>query len=203
MGVVRQAVPDLVQLVDDFGNTSGQAGLSEVHTPPGRLHRGFSVFLIDAWARLLVQRRSPVRLHSAGLWTSSCTGHPLPGESTFRSAWRQLGEEMGIEAFGLTEVGTVRYRLPAPGLTAEDRIIEHEWHHVLVGMTLNTPSPDPVEIIDHRFVPLGDVEAEIDHLGFAACFPVAWRTAYPVLSLMTGPSTAGRQRRPRWAGSET
>jgi isopentenyl-diphosphate delta-isomerase len=202
MNASWQVPPNLVQLVDESGQTVGEADLSDAHTPPGCLHRGFSVFLIDSWARLLIQRRSAVRLHSAGLWTSSCCGHPLPGESPFRSAWRQLGEELGMEALGLNEVGAVRYKVSVPGMTEADRMVEYEWHHVFVGMALYAPSPDPLEVAEHSFVPLDEVNVALERMGFASWIPASWQVAFPFLSLMTGRSATPR-RSPQRADQES
>lgn len=36
---------ELVELVDDFGRYGGEVGMRGAHSPPGKRHRAFSVFL--------------------------------------------------------------------------------------------------------------------------------------------------------------
>ena len=68
---------DLI-LVNEHNRAVGQAEKTAVHAA-GLLHRAFSIFLLDAGGRLLVQRRSRRKYHSAGLWANSCCGHPRRG----------------------------------------------------------------------------------------------------------------------------
>ena len=74
-------MPQQLILVDERNRAIGSAEKSAVHRD-GLLHRAFSIFLVDAGGRLLLQRRSRAKYHSAGLWANSCCGHPRPGERT-------------------------------------------------------------------------------------------------------------------------
>lgn len=71
-GPANETVPDerepiLLELVDEAGTTTGTAEKLSAHQAPGRLHRAFSVFLLDERGRLLLQRRALSKYHSPGL----------------------------------------------------------------------------------------------------------------------------------------
>jgi len=53
-------------LVDERNRAIGSAGKDAVHRE-GLLHRAFSIFLVDAKGRLLLQQRSRQKYHSGGL----------------------------------------------------------------------------------------------------------------------------------------
>ncbi len=57
-----------VVLVDERNVELGVSSKEEAHRR-GLLHRAFSVFVFDGAGRLLLQRRSPSKYHSGGLWT--------------------------------------------------------------------------------------------------------------------------------------
>src|SRR6266542_2930166 len=108
-------------LVDERNRAIGSAEKWSVHHQ-GLLHRAFSVFLVDARGRLLLQRRSRAKYHSAGLWANSCCGHPRPGERTLAGARRRLREELGATAelrFGFR----ARYRTELPNGLIENEIV--------------------------------------------------------------------------------
>jgi len=82
-------------LVDERNRATGSAGKTAIHRA-GLLHRAFSIFVVDARGRIVVQQRSPDKYHSGGLWANSCCGHPRYGERTIAAARRRLGEELGV-----------------------------------------------------------------------------------------------------------
>src|SRR5262245_66331917 len=86
-----------VTLVDADDRPLGTMEKLQAHVE-GRLHRAFSVFVFDRAGRLLLQRRSEAKYHSAGLWSNTCCGHPRPDEPLEAAASRRLLEEMGFRA---------------------------------------------------------------------------------------------------------
>lgn len=142
----------------------GEAAKLDVHRT-GTLHRAFSVFVLDANGRVLLQRRAVGKYHSPGLWSNSCCGHPRPGEETGVAARRRLGEEMGIDA-DLTFLTSFIYS------AALDRgLTEHELDHVFVGSTVSLPHHDPVEVGAWRWM---DVAAVSDWLDAEPWAFTAW-----------------------------
>ena len=110
-----------------------EVGASEklvVHTQ-GQLHRAFSIFILrklESKIEVLLQQRSPIKYHSANLWSNTCCGHPRPGENIIDAAERRLCEEMGLSV-QLQKIGQFHYtaKLSDVGL------IENELDHVLIG----------------------------------------------------------------------
>ncbi|MBL9189160.1 MAG: isopentenyl-diphosphate Delta-isomerase [Opitutaceae bacterium] len=137
-------------VVNEQDRAIGRGEKLAVHAA-GRLHRAFSIFLVDARGRLLLQRRSRAKYHSAGLWANSCCGHPRPGERTLAAARRRLGEELGASAplrFGFK----ARYRTALP-----NGLVENEIVHVCFGpapaesaLALN---PSEVSAVDFLTLP--------------------------------------------------
>ena len=115
--------PEELILVDSRNRALGEAEKWAVHKK-GLLHRAFSIFLVDHEGRLLLQRRSAIKYHSAGLWANSCCGHPRPHERTLAAARRRLREELGarvpvvsidgldLKPFDFIDIGEI---LPASG----------------------------------------------------------------------------------------
>ncbi len=146
----------LVELVDEHGAGLGSCTVSAAHEPPGRLHRAFSVFLLDDDSRVLLQQRSAVKTRFPLRWANTCCGHPEPGATVADSAARRLVEEIGIGNVALTEVGVYTYYAEDP---ATGRV-EYEYDHVLVGRLpadRDTPLPDPDEVAGLRWVTPADL----------------------------------------------
>ncbi len=85
-----------MELVDTGGGAVGAATVDEAHRAPGRLHRAFSVVLVDGDGRLLLQQRAAVKTRFALRWANACCGHPAPGEPVTDAAQRRLAEELGV-----------------------------------------------------------------------------------------------------------
>jgi isopentenyl-diphosphate Delta-isomerase len=126
-------------LVDEGNRTVGTAGKEATHRE-ARLHRAFSIFMVDDRGRILLQQRSRKKYHSGGLWANSCCGHPRPGERTLAAARRRLGEELGVDAalrFGFF----ARYRADL-----DHGMHENELVYVFFGHLTGEPKPDPAEV---------------------------------------------------------
>ena len=142
-------------LVNETNRAVGRAEKRAVHES-GLLHRAFSIFLVDGNGRLLLQRRSRTKYHSAGLWANSCCGHPRPGESTLRAAGRRLGEELGANS-GLRYAFQARYRTVLPNKLTENEIVYVYFGRAPDEFTLN---PSEVSEIGWMTLPrlLNDIE---------------------------------------------
>jgi isopentenyl-diphosphate delta-isomerase len=148
-----------VELVGVDGEPVGECSVIEAHTPPGRLHRAFSVVLFDAAGRTLLQRRAAAKSRFGGLWSNSCCSHPAPGEPPTGAAVRRIAEELRLDVGTLTEAGRFTYE-------AADLVggcVEHEYDHVLVGELASggDPDPDPAEVDDWRWVDVASLRSEM------------------------------------------
>jgi isopentenyl-diphosphate Delta-isomerase len=121
----------------------------------GKLHRAFSVFVVNAHGEMLLQRRALDKYHSGGLWSNTCCSHPRPGETTAAAAHRRLREEMGFDCT-LSPLYRFVYRAELDG-----GMIEHECDTVLIGVHNDDPAPDPVEVSDWRWISPVDLAQEL------------------------------------------
>lgn len=140
----------LVELVDAAGAATGSCTVAEAHTAPGRLHRAFSVLLLDDQGRFLVQQRAAGKTRFALRWANACCGHPAPGQTVRDAAAQRLIEEIGLPGVPLYEAGVHPYRAEDPRTGR----VEHEYDHVVVGrVPVDQPlSPDPAEVADLRWL---------------------------------------------------
>ncbi len=150
----------LVELVDDTGRATGETTVSAAHQPPGRLHRAFSVLLLDRDGRVLLQRRAAAKTRFPLRWGNSCCGHPAPGDSPAVAANRRLQEELGVGPITLTEIGVYVYYAEDPTTGR----VEFEYDHVLRGDLPPdaTLRPDPAEVAELRWVDPTDLETDLD-----------------------------------------
>jgi isopentenyl-diphosphate delta-isomerase len=151
----------LVELVDQDGTATGSTTVEEAHRSPGQLHRAFSVFLLDASGRILLQQRAAIKTRFPLRWANTCCGHPEPGQSLSDAAARRLVEEIGVGGGALTEVGVYSYYAEDP---ATGRV-EYEYDHVLLG---ELPAdrkllPDPTEVATVRWVTPEELQDGLTH----------------------------------------
>ncbi len=121
----------------------------------GKLHRAISVFIFHPDGRMLLQKRAQDKYHSGGLWTNTCCSHPRPNERTLDAAHRRLQEEMGFDC-DLTEVHSFVYKTEFP-----NGLIEHEYDHVLVGISDQPPVLHPEEADDWKWIELKALQEDI------------------------------------------
>ncbi|OWU64695.1 MAG: isopentenyl-diphosphate delta-isomerase [Armatimonadetes bacterium Cent15-Ar3] len=149
-------VEELLQVVNERGETIGSIEKLAAHQNGGTWHRAISVFLSNSAGEVLIQQRSDSKYHFAGKWANSCCSHPWPGEKPLSAAMRTAERELGIEA-SLTELGAFRYSASdsVSGLT------EKELDHVFVGQW-NAEIPFcEAEVAAVRWISLPQLRAEI------------------------------------------
>lgn len=150
---------DDVILVDEKDNEVGFMNKLETHQK-GLLHRAFSILIFNSKNELLLQKRSMHKYHSGGLWSNSCCSHPKPGEALTNAASRRLQEELGLNC-SLNFAFSFKYKIKfINGLT------EHEFDHVFIGQTDDTPKINKMEIDDWKYAKcehiLSDMETNPD-----------------------------------------
>lgn len=141
-------------LVDERNRAVGRGEKWAVHRE-GRLHRAFSIFLVDEKGRVLLQRRSAAKYHSAGLWANSCCGHPRPGERTLAAARRRLREELGASA-RLRYGFSARYRTELP-----NGLVENELVYVYFGRLEGAITLNPAEVSEVAWMMLIQLRKDI------------------------------------------
>lgn len=174
--------PILLELVDEAGTTIGTAEKLSAHRAPGRLHRAFSVFLLDDDGRMLLQRRATGKYHSPGVWSNSCCGHPYPGEPPFAAAARRVAEELGMGPDLMLAAGTVRYHHPDPA----SGLVEREYNHLFVGRVSEELHPDPAEVGEVRFAGPEELAALRGSYRFSVWFGTVLDAARPAIRQIAG-----------------
>ncbi|MBG6212178.1 isopentenyl-diphosphate delta-isomerase [Cryobacterium sp. CAN_C3] len=134
----------LVELVDEHGQHQGSLEKIAAHTAPGRLHRAFSVFLVDDSGRVLLQKRAASKYHWPGAWSNSCCGHPQSAETVIDEAVARVYEELRIRVRSAKQLGLVSYRFE----DYKTGLVEHEFNHVIVGYYSRTATWNPEEVSD-------------------------------------------------------
>lgn len=145
---------DHVVLVDEHRNAQGVAPRATVHTTDTPLHLAFSCYVYRPNGDLLLTRRSLAKVAWPGVWTNSFCGHPRLHESFEQTIERYAAHELGMELQSLhCALPSFRYRaVDASG------IVENEICPVYVATAQGEPSPNPDEVMDHRWVPTAEAE---------------------------------------------
>ncbi|MDB4891636.1 MAG: Isopentenyl-diphosphate delta-isomerase [Gemmatimonadetes bacterium] len=166
----RALLDENVVLVDVEDHEVGVASKLKAHQD-GQLHRAFSVLVFDSSGSMLLQRRSALKYHSAGLWSNSCCGHPRPGEDLTQAAQRRLREELGLDVALHPEFSFIYEAALEGGMH------EHELDHVFVGYSDADPVPDPGEVSEWRRVAPRELMREMsaDPAAFTVWFDILMR----------------------------
>jgi isopentenyl-diphosphate delta-isomerase len=147
-----------VVLLDDFGHEIGTALKSSVHGTDTALHLAFSCHVIDDEGRVLVTRRALGKTTWPGVWSNSFCGHPRPAEPLLAAVRRRAEYELGIELFDI-ELALPLFRYRATDATG---IVEHEVCPVYTARTNDTPTLNPLEVVDAQWVEPADLAASLE-----------------------------------------
>jgi isopentenyl-diphosphate delta-isomerase len=143
-----------VILVDEKDNPVGLMEKLKAHQE-ARLHRAFSVFIINKKGELLLQQRAQHKYHSPGLWTNTCCSHQRPGETNIEAGRRRLREEMGMEC-ELEDAFWFIYKAEF-----DNGLTEHELDHVMVGYSEDNPEVNSDEVADFKWMDLEAVKQDM------------------------------------------
>ena len=87
---------ELLDIVDEQGNFTGQVMEREKAHDLNLLHWEIAVFFVNDNKELLLQKRSPNKRFSPNKW-GLCAGHVDSGETPDSTALREIKEELGIK----------------------------------------------------------------------------------------------------------
>lgn len=145
---------DYVILVDENDKQLGTMEKIQAHRE-AKLHRAFSVFILNNNNELLLQRRALNKYHSPGLWTNTCCSHPRPNENSVDAAKRRLTEEMGISC-ELKELFSFIYKTEF-----ENGLTEHEFDHVFIGHFSDSFTFNQHEVAETKWQSLNSIREEL------------------------------------------
>lgn len=93
-----KSAQDSIDVLNEQGIKTGEVlSRSEIHRQ-GKVHRAVHLYLLDGSGQLLLQRRSRHVDHYPGMFSISVTGHVDAGECSSEAVYRELEEELGINA---------------------------------------------------------------------------------------------------------
>ena len=97
---MNRRMGELLDIVDEQGNPTGETADREVVHRCGLPHRTAHVWLLrrnpEGRSEVLLQRRAPDKDSFPGCWDISSAGHIPAGEEWLPSALRELKEELGL-----------------------------------------------------------------------------------------------------------
>ena len=146
-----------VILVDKDDNEIGVEDKMEAHRNGGKLHRAFSIFVLNSKGEVMIQKRAESKYHSPGLWANACCSHPRVGESLEIAAHRRLKEEMGFDC-KLKEFFTLTYKLKL-----DNNLWEWEFDHIFIGRFDSNPDPNPEEVAEWKWVDLNKLKEDVSN----------------------------------------
>ncbi|MEM9480164.1 MAG: 16S rRNA (adenine(1518)-N(6)/adenine(1519)-N(6))-dimethyltransferase RsmA [Verrucomicrobiota bacterium] len=88
---------ELFDVVDENNEVVAQKPRHEVHAE-GLRHRAIHIFVYNKKGELFLQKRTHLKDACPGLWDSSAAGHLDAGEDYATAAFRELEEELGVQA---------------------------------------------------------------------------------------------------------
>lgn len=87
-------------VTDENGNKTGKKKLRKHVHRDGDFHRAVDVWILNSKNELLIQKRSASKDSYPSMWEVSCSGHISAGDSSLKSAVRELEEELGLKVEG-------------------------------------------------------------------------------------------------------
>jgi isopentenyl-diphosphate delta-isomerase len=134
-----------VILVDELDNITGYCEKLLTHQS-GKLHRAFSVFIVNSKKELLIQKRAFSKYHSGGLWSNTCCSHFTSDIELEKQVEVRLYQEMGI-SISLKWIFNYRYHV-----TFENGLQENEIAYSYLGFSDESPVSDPSEVDEWKYI---------------------------------------------------
>ena len=131
---------DTMILVDSDDNVIGCDEKEACHLVPAKLHRAFSIFIVNSKGEMLIHRRSSLKKTWPGFWTNACCSHPRKDESLEEATGKRLFFEMGFTC-PLTYLFHFEYKADYDGVYGENEV-----DHVFLGFYDGPVNPNRDEV---------------------------------------------------------
>lgn len=142
---------DEIILVNHRDKTLGYGEKDSCHRTPAKLHRAFSIFIVNRSGQMLIQKRAAVKKTWPGFWSNACCSHPRKNESLKEAVHRRMAEELGFTC-PLDHIFSFHYEA-----TYNSEFGENEIDHVFVGQFDGEVLPNHDEIEAWEFVAIDDL----------------------------------------------
>ncbi|MGD9578873.1 MAG: isopentenyl-diphosphate Delta-isomerase [Syntrophorhabdus sp.] len=146
---------DEIILVDQRDNDIGSEEKDACHRIPTKLHRAFSIFIVNQHGNMLIQKRAATKKTWPGFWSNACCSHPKKGENISDSTQRRLSEELGFTC-PLQHISSFHYKADY-----DKEFGENEIDHVFVGQFDGVIKSNKDEIEDWRFVSIEELSDDV------------------------------------------
>jgi isopentenyl-diphosphate delta-isomerase len=147
---------DTVILVNKNDEIIGFEDKLKAHVD-GKLHRAFSITILNSKNEMLIQKRSSAKYHSGGLWSNACCSHQtidMPYEDQIHN---RLFWEMGFDC-------QLEWRFNFIYRHAfENNLIEYEYDHVYAGFFDGYVNINPEEIDAYQWADIDWLIDDIKH----------------------------------------
>lgn len=162
-----------VILVNDQDEQIGTMPKMEAHKK-ARLHRAFSIFIMNDEGETMLQQRAANKYHSPLLWTNTCCSHQRVGETNIQAGKRRLFEEMGFET-ELKELFSFKYKAPF-----DNGLTEHELDHVMIGNYNDVPNINAEEVADWKWMRPESIKKDMSNNpdGYTVWFKIIFERFY-------------------------
>ncbi|WP_224485529.1 NUDIX hydrolase [Robertkochia aurantiaca] len=147
-------MPEFVDILDQYGNHTGEVMLKSQAHHLGLFHPTVHIWVCNDKQEILLQKRHPDKIAYPNLWDVSVAGHISAGEDPVEAAVREVQEEIGLNLSGknLQKIGMIR-----SDVKHHEQFHDREFHHVyrcLFNDSLQTLTLQSEEVTDVRFLPL-------------------------------------------------
>jgi len=127
----------------------------ECHLIPVKLHRAFSIFIINKKHQMLIHKRQNSKKTWPGFWTNACCSHPRKDENLEKATKRRLQEELGFTC-NVKPLFKFHYEE-----NYDDKYGENEIDHIFFGIYNGDIKPNDDEIEEHKFVPIDELMEDV------------------------------------------
>jgi len=142
-------------LVDRKDKVIGRESKEICHLGEGKLHRAFSVFVVNGKGEMLIQKRSRFKRLWPGFWSNTCCSHFTEIGKEKEQAKRRLKEEMGFSC-PLNFLFKLKYKARFKNIGSENEIT-----YVFLGRHYGKVRPNPKEVAEYRWLNPSGLEKEI------------------------------------------
>lgn len=148
-----------IVLLNGAGRPIGAAPKLASHHHNTPLHLAFSVYIFNPEDRLLITQRAESKKVWPGVWTNSCCGHPMPGETQVNAIKRRVTYELGMS---VTDIKCIlpNYRYKTPPFKG---IIENEVCPVYIARSNDKPTINTQEVAGYKWVSWQELEQQALH----------------------------------------
>ncbi|HKU17982.1 MAG TPA: NUDIX domain-containing protein [Candidatus Saccharimonadales bacterium] len=154
--------PEMLDIVDQYGEPTGeQYDKATVHQE-GMWHRDVHVWITDG-VNLLEQQRRWDKTIMPGEWDISVGGHVAANESYLEAAQRETREELGL-AFDEDRyigIGKLTIELPMENGAWTHRIVGDNFVVVEQNLTVDDLTLQASEVLGARLYPIDQLEADL------------------------------------------